>query len=299
MKYSFLILLLILIVAPEASSQIFRYRLCGNSTIFIAEQGKPEISHPDAEFMTYPDSREFTPALKIGAEAEISAPLTSYIELGLEFDYGNFYGHTETAPLYNYFLSGYNPLPDTYPYPREALIYKTKQLSVMGTSRLYFLPLKNQMNFFLKVFGGVAFTGTDLTFADPFYRVEYDVGVIYARGTLNSEYPKKAGFRGGAGLGFTYKVSDKFHVYLDGTTSIVHSDIVDGVPDYDYVVVTGIESLIPVNNWSTIAQVSVGLVYSAIPDRRLHRSHYTKSRNVRKKLFWKRKRANPFTKRRR
>ncbi|MDD4143783.1 MAG: hypothetical protein PHN68_04025 [Prolixibacteraceae bacterium] len=277
-----------------ASSQIFRYRLSANSSFFITEPGKAEIKHPGADMLTHPGSSDFSPAFRIGADAEIMAPVTSDFEVGMEFDYMNLYGHTDKAPLYNFFLSRNNPLPDSYPYPTEALIYQTNVLSLLGTARWYFMPIGDEANIFLKAFGGVAFTGTDFTFRDPFYRVEYDVGVLYARGTRNSDYPKRAAFSGGAGLGSTIKMTDKFDIYIDGTVSFINSDIVNGVPNYNYISSDGTESLKSASCWSMTSQISVGLLYSAIPDRRLHRSNYTKSRKVNKSIFWKRKRSNPF-----
>jgi len=293
--YRYLILTaLSLLFFNLAYSQIFRYRLGTNSSIFISEPGKAEIRHPGADQLTHPGSSDFSPGLRVGADAEIMAPVTSDFEVGMEFDYTNLYGHTEKAPLYNFFLSRHNPLADSYPYPTEELIYKTNVLSVLGTARWYFLPLGDEFNIFLKAFGGVSFTGTDFTFRDPYYRVEYDVGVLYARGTRNSDYPKRASFSGGAGLGSTVRLTDKLDLYIDGTASFINSDIVNGVPNYDYFEVDGNETLKAANCWSITAQVSVGLLYSAIPDRRLNRSNFTKSRAVSKSLFWKKRHSRPF-----
>jgi hypothetical protein len=297
MNYKHLLLILTVFISLDASSQIFRYRLGGNSAIFISQPGGSEILHPQSEMLTYPGSSDFSPGFRIGAEAELMAPVTSYFEVGLEFDYTNLSGFTETAPLYNFFLTAYNPLPDANRYPEESLIYKTKQYSILATSRLYFLPFNNKMNIYVKALGGVAFTGTDFTFQDPFYRVEYDVGVLYARGTRNSEYPKKAAFSGGAGVGLTYEILDDFSVYIDGVTSFINSDIIDGVPDFDYIVTAGIESFEPAPAWAMVGKVSIGLIYSAVPDRRLNRGSFTKSRSIRKKPFWKRSRFSPFGKR--
>jgi len=276
-KYKLLIFILLILLNISGSAQIFRYRLSGSSSMFISEPGPSETEHPQSGFLTYPGSSEFSP---------------------IEFDFTNLSGYTETAPLYNFFLTARNPLADTNPYPNEALIYKTKQLSVLGTSRFYFFPIDNEMNIFMKALAGVTFTGTDFTFDDPFYRVEYDVGVLYARGTQNSEYPKKAAFSGGAGLGITYKISDKLDICLDGTALLINSDIVNGVPNFNYTVISGMDSFEPAPCWSMVGQVSIGIIYSAIPDRRLNRSRYTKSRNINKLIFWKRRRSHPFGKRR-
>ncbi len=280
------------------SAQIFRYRLSGSSSMFISELGPSEIEHPQTGLFTYPGSSDFNPGFKLGAEVEIMVPVTSNFELGIEFDFTNLAGYTETAPLYNFFLTARNPLAGSDPYPDEALIYTTKQLSALGTSRLYFFSIDNDMNIFAKALAGVTFTGTDFTFDDPFYRVEYGVGVLYARGTKNSEYPKKAAFSGGAGLGITYKISDKLDICLDGTALLINSDIVNGVPNFNYTVISGMESFEPALCWSMVGQITIGIIYSAIRDQRLNRSRYTKSRKIKSNIFWKRKRTNPFSKRR-
>jgi hypothetical protein len=290
----FILLIFSLLLKNSAYSQVLRYRLGANSSVFVTEPGKSEIRHPQLEGLTYEGSREFSPGFKIGYEAEVIMPLTSDFEAGMEFDFTNLYGHTPTAPFYNFFLSRHNPLPDSYPYPSEDLIYKTKILSVLGTTRLYFWPIGDEMNLFLRAFAGVAFTGTDFTFRDPFYRVEYDVGVLYARGTQNSEYPKKAAFTGGTGLGGTIKLTNKFDLYIDGTASFINSDIVNGVPNYDYVNSTDNGSLVPTSCWAMAVQITTGILYSAVPDKRLHKSNYTKSRKIRRSILWNRKLKSPF-----
>jgi hypothetical protein len=282
-----------------APAQIFRYRFGGNSGFFLGEPGDAELKHPQASGNSHPGSRDFESGFKMGAEAEIMAPLTTDFELGIEFDYTKLTGYTETALLYNFFLSRFNPLPDNYKYPSEALIYNTKLLNILGTARFYFLQLDENLNLFFKAFGGVAFVGTDFTFHDPFYRVEYNVGVLYSQGTKSNEEPKEVAFNGGGGLGVTFRISDKWDLYLDGTASFIHSDIVNGVPNYDYVINDGAERIQRTESWAIVPQLSIGLVYSAIPDRRLNKGNYTRSRRSSKSLFWKRKSSSPFSKRKR
>lgn len=277
-----------------ASSQIFRYRIGANSSFFITEPGRAEKKYAGINLPDHPGSSGFTPLFKVGAEAEIIAPFSSDFEIGVEFDYMNLYGQTEKAPLYNFFLTRFNPLPDSYSYPVEALIYNTNILSVSGTARWYFLPVSNEINLFLKGFGGVAFIGSDFTFRDPFYSVKYNIGALYAKGTRNSDHPKQTAFSGGAGLGSTFKLSDKFDIYIDGTASMINSDLVNGVPNYDYINIDGKESFRPASCWALTSQISIGLIYSDIPDRKLHRSNFTKSRKINRSQFWKRKRLNPF-----
>jgi hypothetical protein len=299
MNRKLLLLLLLIHFFGYTPAQILRYRLSGNSGFFITEPGGPELRHPQFEALSHPGSSDFKPLFKIGAEAEIIAPVTTDFEVGLEFNYTHLSGHTETAPLYNFFLTRYNPLPVNYKYPHEALIYESTLLSILGTSRLYYFQPGEYLNLFFKAFGGIAFVGTDFTFHNPVYRVEYDVGVLFSQGTLSNEDPKDMVFNGGAGLGATYSVSDKWDIYVDGTASFIHSDIVNGVPNFDYRADQTEETLQRTDSWSLVARVSVGLIYSAIPDRRLNRGNFTKSRKSSKSIFWKRNNSSPFSKRKR
>lgn len=299
MDRSGLLLIILLLAFENAAGQIFRYRLSGNSSIFMSEPGEAEISYSGADAMSYPGSSDFVPGFRLGAELEIMAPVTTDFEVGVEFDYSNLSGRTPTAPLYNFFLSRNNPLPDTYKYPDEALIYHTVLLNILGTARFYFLPLNKNVNVFLKTYGGVAFVGTDFTFHNMRYREKYKVGVLYSRGMLSNEEPKQATFNGGGGLGVSYRLSDKLDIYFDGTASFIHSDIVNGVPNYDYLNYQGEETLRKSESWSIMAQVSIGLVYSAISDRRLNKGNFTRTRQFHKRIFWKKRRPNPFSKRKR
>lgn len=296
MKYIFLISFLFLMFFKQASSQIFRYRLGVTSGFFMTEPGDAEKNHPDYSSISYKGAENFKPGLKAGADLEIMVPVTLDFELGLQFDYTNLSGRTETAPFYNFFITRYNPLPDTYKYPNEALIYKTKIFNIQATSRYYILPLDDYMTFYLKAFGGISFVGTDFTFHDPIYRVKYEVGTLYSLGTLNSEDPKESVFSGGGGLGFTYKVSELIDFFFEGTVSFINSDKVNGVPNFDFLVSQGEETLQQRDAWASVGKVSVGLLFSAIPDRRLNKGNYTRSRKIHKRLYWKKKRSKPFRK---
>ncbi len=299
MKRNLILLLLIFIFYNSGKAQVFRYRLSANSGIFISEIGKKEIKPLGT--VAHPGSKDFSPVWKPGAELEIILPFSRIFEMGIQLGYDNYAGYTSTAPLYNFFLSKQNPLrysetsSGNY-YPDEALIYDTQVLKILGVGRWYFLPYSKEINIFMKYFGGVAFTGTDFTFDNPVHRVKYDVGVLYSRGTKNSEYPKVSGITGGAGLGATYRLSDRFDVYLDATASLIHSDIVNGVPNYDYVQTEGINRMERINAISALVQGSLGIVYSAIPDRRMNKSNVTRSSSVNRNKFLKRKPKRTFSK---
>ncbi len=296
MKRNLTLLFLLFILFETGTAQVMRYRLSANYGMFINEVGKKEITPPIVH--SHPGSQKFTPSFEPGGELEIIAPFSRTFEMGIQFGYDNYAGYTPTAPLYNFFLSQYNPMPITNRYPDEALIYDTQILKVLGTARWYFYSFNKDLNFFMKYFGGVAFTGTDFTFNNPNHRVSYKVGVLYSRGTENSEFPKKSGMTGGAGLGATYRLSDKFDIYIDATTSFINSDIVDGVPNYNYVTEDGLNRMEPTGAIAATIQASIGLIYSAIPDRRINRSNVTRSNSMNRNNFLKRKSINSFNKKR-
>ncbi len=47
----------------------------------------------------------------------------------------------------------------------------------------------------------------------------------FSQGTKNSSKPKTTALTGSARLGTTYRISDKFDIYLDATTWLINSDV--------------------------------------------------------------------------
>jgi hypothetical protein len=299
MRNTIALLFLFLFFAGTVTGQVFRFRLSANSGAYLGEPGEAEIDYPMKDELSYPGSRGFSPIFHPGAELEISTPLTIDSEFGLQFGYNRFAGYTPKAPLYNFFLSRFNPLPDHHKYPGEELIFDSRVLSTLATFRWFFLSYDGTLNFFMKLFGGVAFTGSDFNFRDPVYSVEYDVGVLYARGTRNSEDPKLPGFKGGAGFGATYRLSEELDICFDAALSFIHSDLINGVPNYNYTVLNGDGIMEPNNCYSAVAHLSVGILFSAIPDKRYRENNITRALNQDKTLFEKRARRRPYSKRRR
>jgi|LSQX01.1.fsa_nt_gb hypothetical protein len=279
------LLLLFLLFFNAAHAQIFRYRLSANSGAFLGEAGRAEIDHPNRDELTYPGSKNFRPTFKPGAELEIMRPVSMYYEWGLQFGYSHLGGYTPQAPLYNFFLSKHNPLRTASNwYPSEALIFSTKLLSIQATGRWHFLPLGEKISAFMKLGGGVSFVGTDFTFDEPAFNIKYDVGMLFSQGTKNGSKPKTAAFTGSAGFGATYRISDRLDVYLDMTTWLIDSDVINGVPNFDYTEVAEVGTMNRTNALSAALQASVGLIYSGIPDRRFSKGNVTRSGKV-----WKRK----------
>lgn len=296
MNRYFTLLVLFVFVSGGVWGQNLRFRLSANSGLFLGEVGKPEIEPSNKK--PHPGSENFKPSFRYGAELEIIKPITPDFEMGMQFGYLNLHGETPTAPLYNFFLSRDNPLFRTVIYPNESLIYDTNILSILGSARSYVLPFSRDMVLFLKLLGGVSFVGTDFTFRNPADRLKYDGVMLFSTGTKSNEDPKVAALTGGLGLGTTYRMSDKFDFYFDATVLFIHSDIVNGVPNYNYILKDGRGSMQRTNTLSVAAQASIGLIYNAIPDRRVNRSNITRSSKVSKKMFHKKKRSKPFSKRR-
>jgi hypothetical protein len=286
------------LLSGPVAGQVFRFRLSANSGAFLGEPGEAEKVYPMGEEMSYPGSRGFSPRFYPGAELEITTPLTTDFECGLQFGYNRFSGYTPQAPFYNFFLSRYNPLRNTQEwYPDEGLIFDSRVLSTLATARWFFLSFDGTLNFFMKLSGGVAFTGSDFTFHDPVHRVQYDVGVLYARGTRNSEDPKQVGFQGGGGLGATYRLSENLDICLDAGVSFIQSDLVNGVPNYDYSDSGGEGTMQPVTCIAEVARASIGIIFSATPDRRFRHDNITRALNQDKTLFDKRSRKRSFRRR--
>ena len=157
---------------------------------------------------------------------------------------------------------------------------------------------KNKFNPYLKIFAGISFIGTDYTFKDPFYSVDYGVGVLFARGTLNSEKPKEMAFNYGTGIGIEYQFLSRFAFNVGISASIINSDIIDGRPNFDYLENEALGNFNRANNMALVPQASIGLVYSAIPDKRENKSNKTKSRRVKSRKPLRNKKSFQFFKRR-
>jgi len=281
----------------NATSQILRYRLTANTGFLLNETGSDEIPPPSPWYTEHPNASDFKSQFDMGADLEIMAPITSHIDAGIEFEYANLEGSTQTPKLYNFFLFDWtNPLPGDI-YPAEAIYYETTQLNILGTVRYYIKPSDEEVNFFVKAFGGISYVGTNLNFRDPFYRVTYKVGVLYAKGTKDSKDPKDKAFCGGLGIGGTYSITKRMAIYAEFSGSYVNSDIINGVPNYDFTEAGSIHFLPSEGIGALTGQLSVGLVYSAIPDTRVNkRVSSTKSSRLTKKKTWKKPKHNKFYK---
>ncbi|MEN8115837.1 MAG: outer membrane beta-barrel protein [Bacteroidota bacterium] len=240
-------------VTISAKSQNIGFRFGVNSGMFITELGESDVPHPDALLATPALSTEkFTPQPTIGIEGEILFELSPSSYFGVEADYSRLKGFNDSPPVYNYYLTPYNPTGQGN-YTTGPVAFNTTLINV-AVNWKYFFFKESSLRPFVKLTGVVAFVGTDFT-------DKSDTVVYYARGTSNSEKGKWPAFHVGGGLGFEYKITDNVSFQADGTLTVINSDIINGVPNFTYLVEDEKEILKYHKRPSLNAQISVGLVY--------------------------------------
>ncbi len=269
MNRKLILSLIIVFLSVNAFSQVLKYRVGANYGKFNNEVGPEEIEHPLIGVLSNPNSTDFTHAFEPGFEAELMMLWTPNIETGLEFEYTGFSGTNDIPPYRNYYFS--QDFPDMEFYTTEPLKYTTSSMNIMLNFRYYIAPDGGIRPFF-KASAGLSMVATELNYADDAFIVEHNASVIYALGTSNSRDPRELALNYGAGLGIDFKLSDKLSFYIDGTASVINSDKVDGIPNYNYIENDGQEMLNPVGNKAFITQVSVGLVFTSNTDLGLNKN---------------------------
>ena len=73
------------------------------------------------------------------------------------------------------------------------------------------------------------------------------------------------------GIGATYSISKRMAIYFEASGSFVNSDIINGVPNYDFTEAGAIHFLPSEGVGALTGQLSLGLLYSAIPDTRINK----------------------------
>ncbi|NCB07664.1 MAG: hypothetical protein EOM73_05840 [Bacteroidia bacterium] len=101
--------------------------------------------------------------------------------------------------------------------------------------------------------------GAELNYKDRSLWEEGEAGVLFSAGTENSSGSRKTALYYGAGAGFNFKISDRVSLYLDGSASVIGSDIINGIPNYDYIAED--QMLKPVGSKSMLYTFSIGLVF--------------------------------------
>ncbi|MDX1284462.1 MAG: hypothetical protein R3182_05605, partial [Draconibacterium sp.] len=174
-----------------------------------------------------------------------------------EVDYSRLKGYNDTPPVYNWYLTPYNPI-DTF--TTSPVAFNTSLINV-AVNWKYFFFQTSPFRPFVKLTGVVAFVGTDFTFKNDEDATDFDTNILYARGTSNSEKGKWPAFHVGGGIGFEYKIHDKLSFQVDGTATVLNSDIVNGVPNFTYAVEDDNEILKYNKRLSLTVQASAGIVY--------------------------------------
>ena len=263
MNHKLILTLIVFVLCGSVFGQDVKLRIGGNYGKFNKEIGPKEVNHPLVDALSNPNHTDFTSNFEPDFEAEVMLLWSQNIETGIELELSKFSGFNDVPPYYNYIFS--NDFPDINHVTTAPISYKSSATSLIANFRYYFVP-KGNVNPFFKVFGGLAFVGAELNYRDKsVWDQAWDkgtVGVLYAIGTKNSSKPKEVALHYGGGAGINFKVSDQFSIYVDGTASVINSDKIDGIPNYDYSNKNGQETLKPVGNKSFITQFSLGLVYS-------------------------------------
>lgn len=279
------VLLFFAVVIP-AKSQVVGFRLGLNSGLFINELGDSDVPHPDAfDYTSALSSEKFTPQPTIGIEGEILFQVSPMSHFGVELDYSKLKGYNDVPPFYNYYLTPYFEQFQDFEqfkehFQSEPVAFNTTLFNVAVNWKYFFFktsPLKP----FVKLTGVVSFVGTDYTYKnhpfgtkmtggydpetniawDGFVEIEPESDVLYSRGTSNSEQEKYPAFHLGGGIGFDYKISEHWSLQVDGTATVINTDIINGVPNFTYLQEDGLDILRHNKRPSLTFQLSVGLVY--------------------------------------
>ena len=233
------------------------FRLALNSGVLADEFGKTDNPHKTVSLKSdAQSSKKFTPQLTCGVEGEILFQISESAFFGIEVDYSHLKGYNNNPPWYNYYLTEYYKVfQESGEYSGAPIQYNTRLINLAVNYKYFFFPEK-EFQPFVKFTGVVAFVGTDLSYKDSINSAD---NILYSRGTSNSSQRKWPVFHAGAGLGFSYDISDKTAFQIDGTVTVVNSGIVDGVPNFTY---NKSENLMSYNRrLSLTLQISAGLVY--------------------------------------
>lgn len=231
-----------------------KYRFSVNTGMFLNEGNATSIPDPSIFDLVTPGGVDgFKTEFKPGFELEISVPVFELFSIGLEFENHTLKGVNENPIYYNYFATQQN-----YVYSQQPLMYTTYLNNLIGNVRYYPIGIRTFQPF-VKVFGGVSFVGTNLQFYNPQDQVDI-FNPLYARGTQLSTETRWPAFYFGTGIGFELHLTELISFYVDASFSVIETNIVDGVPNFTYNEITGINEHF--NSSSFVAQFSAGICYA-------------------------------------
>lgn len=84
--------------------------------------------------------------------------------------------------------------------------------------------------------------------------------VLYANSS------RESGFTFGGGAGLALNMSENLAIYFDGSVMNIGSDLIDGIPNYDYVKADGRDQMIPIDGKSLTYQFTIGFVFTTGTD---------------------------------
>lgn len=241
------------------SGQVFRYKIGGNFSGFNSEVGKKETIYPLVNVLSSPASTSFTNKYNFGFETELIRPWTKNLETGLEIEYARYSGVNDYPPYYNFYFTKYAPEN----IKSEAIAYNSSTINFLANLKYFFFP-SNQINPFIKVFAGSSLVSTELNYKNLDVVINNKNQVIFALGTNNSPEPKKTAFHYGLGGGVNYNLSEKLAFYIDGNVSVINSNFLDGIPNYDFSLPNGNNFFTVSSSKSLVSQFSFGLVFTTL-----------------------------------
>ncbi len=256
------IIFLLFAVSFTANAQIIGYRLALNSSVFMNELGDPEVPHPDVLLATPTiHTKKFKPQPTVGVEGEILFQVSPMSHFGIELEYSKIKGFNNTPPVYNYYLTPYyKDFQTGGEFITSPIAFQTAMFNVAANWKYFFFE-KSPLKPFFKLTGVVSFIGTDFSIKNSEDATELDSEILYSRGTSNSEQKKLPVFHLGGGIGFDYEIDDRWSIQVDGTLTAINTDLMNGVPNFTYVV-EGEKAMLNYNKcWSLTTQISAGIVY--------------------------------------
>ena len=219
---------------------------------------------------------DFTNKAELGFEAEIMTSLSDKIWLGLEISRDAMTGKNDYPGFYNFQYTNSLQLQSTDTISKVItpwqtclpIKYSTSMVNIVGNFRIYPIP-EGKIRPFIKVSTGISLISTELSLSTPAEWTDKvktipnavpGPPVLYSRGKKDSEKKVMPAFNIGGGIGFELQLTEKISLYADATYRMVNSNILDGIPNYDYIEKTG--RLKEYNTWATTRKISFGLVYT-------------------------------------
>lgn len=254
--------ILFISLAVNARAQVFRYRIGTNANSLIREIGANENIYSGNNGLPATEATPFANKYNFGFETELIRPWTNNLEAGIEIEYSRFSGSNDNPTGFNYFFT--DPFQVKHPdFNGQPVEYGSSTINFLANLK-YFISLTPSIQPFAKIYLGSSLVGSELSYKNTGNLGSGVLPLLYASGTKNSEISKKAAFQYGAGLGLNFKFSEKFSLYFDGNVSVINSNTLDGVPNFNYALLNGSPFFSANASKSMVSQFSFGLVFTTL-----------------------------------